>query len=128
LNKEWCHCHIGRTKEPKWNEDFVFNIKLPPAKKIEIAAWDANLVTPHKRMGNSEINLESVCDGNLHKVLVELDGIGGGGKVQLEVSLCCQSFFLYYCSVDGENQLNFQKYNIPLHPKKHKISCSLDPP
>jgi hypothetical protein len=73
------------TKEPKWNEDFVFNIKLPPAKKIEIAAWDANLVTPHKRMGNSEINLESVCDGNLHKVLVELDGIGGGGKVQLEI-------------------------------------------
>ncbi|CAL9225156.1 unnamed protein product [Arabidopsis halleri] len=73
------------TKEPKWNEDFVFNIKLPPAKKIEIAAWDANLVTPHKRMGNSEINLESVCDGNLHEVLVELDGIGGGGKVQLEI-------------------------------------------
>jgi len=36
LNKEWCHCHIGRTKEPKWNEDFVFNIKLPPAKKIEV--------------------------------------------------------------------------------------------
>jgi ABC-type uncharacterized transport system permease subunit len=24
------------TKEPKWNEDFVFNIKLPPAKKIEV--------------------------------------------------------------------------------------------
>ncbi|XP_020872701.1 uncharacterized protein LOC9304431 isoform X3 [Arabidopsis lyrata subsp. lyrata] len=36
-------------------------------------------------MGNSEINLESVCDGNLHEVLVELDGIGGGGKVQLEI-------------------------------------------
>ncbi|CAE6199254.1 unnamed protein product [Arabidopsis arenosa] len=53
----------GPGQEPKWNEDFVFNIKLPPAKKIEIAAWDANLVTPHKRMGNSEINLESVCDG-----------------------------------------------------------------
>ncbi|XP_010450193.1 PREDICTED: uncharacterized protein LOC104732360 isoform X1 [Camelina sativa] len=73
------------TNEPKWNEDFVFNIKLPPAKKIQIAAWDANLVTPHKRMGNSEINLEDICDGNLHKVLVELDGIGGGGKVQLEI-------------------------------------------
>ncbi|CAE6075202.1 unnamed protein product [Arabidopsis arenosa] len=51
-----------RTKEPKWNENFVFNIKLPLAKKIEIAAWDANLVTPHKQMGNSEINLECVCD------------------------------------------------------------------
>ncbi|XP_006283081.2 uncharacterized protein LOC17878015 isoform X1 [Capsella rubella] len=73
------------TKEPKWNEDFVFNIKLPPAKKIQIAAWDANLVTPHKRMGNSEINLEDICDGKLHEVLVELDGIGGGGKFQLEI-------------------------------------------
>ncbi|CAH8332078.1 unnamed protein product [Eruca vesicaria subsp. sativa] len=73
------------TKEPKWNEDFVLNIKLPPAKKIQIAAWDANLVTPHKRMGNSEVDLDSICDGNLHEVLVELDGIGGGGKVQLEI-------------------------------------------
>ncbi|CAN8232287.1 unnamed protein product [Cochlearia groenlandica] len=73
------------TKEPKWNEDFVFNIKLPPTKKIQIAAWDANLITPHKRMGNSDLDLECVCDGNLHEVLVELDGIGGGGKVQLEI-------------------------------------------
>ncbi|KAF8088513.1 hypothetical protein N665_0538s0014 [Sinapis alba] len=73
------------TKEPKWNEDFVLNIKLPPAKKIQIAAWDANLVTPHKRMGNSEVDLDGICDGNLHEVLVELDGIGGGGKVQLEI-------------------------------------------
>ncbi|KFK36238.1 hypothetical protein AALP_AA4G096300 [Arabis alpina] len=73
------------TKEPKWNEDYVFNIKLPPAKKIQIAAWDANIVTPHKRMGNSEVDLECICDGNLHEVLVELDGIGGGGKVQLEI-------------------------------------------
>ncbi|KAJ0245500.1 putative triglyceride lipase [Hirschfeldia incana] len=73
------------TKEPKWNEDFVLNIKLPPAKKIQIAAWDANLVTPHKRMGNSEVDLDCLCDGNVHEVLVELDGIGGGGKVQLEI-------------------------------------------
>ncbi|CAF1856903.1 unnamed protein product [Brassica napus] len=71
--------------QPKWNEDFVLNIKLPPAKKIQIAAWDANLVTPHKRMGNSEVDLDCICDGNLHEVLVELDGIGGGGKVQLEI-------------------------------------------
>ncbi|KAJ4904465.1 triglyceride lipase [Raphanus sativus] len=73
------------TKEPKWNEDFVLNIKLPPSKKIQIAAWDANLITPHKRMGNSEVDLDCICDGNLHEVLVELDGIGGGGKVQLEI-------------------------------------------
>ncbi|CAH2079347.1 unnamed protein product [Thlaspi arvense] len=86
---KWGQIHrfflLLRTKEPKWNQDFVFNIKLPPAIKILIAAWDANLVTPHKRMGNSEIDLECICDGNLHEVLVELDGIGGGGKVQLEI-------------------------------------------
>lgn len=51
----------------------------------QIAAWDANLVTPHKRMGNSEVDLDCICDGNLHEVLVELDGIGGGGKVQMEI-------------------------------------------
>ncbi|KAF3555335.1 hypothetical protein F2Q69_00015799 [Brassica cretica] len=51
----------------------------------QIAAWDANLITPHKRMGNSEVDLDCICDGNLHEVLVELDGIGGGGKVQLEI-------------------------------------------
>ncbi|ESQ56340.1 hypothetical protein EUTSA_v10024569mg [Eutrema salsugineum] len=75
----------GKTKEPNWNEEFVFNIKLPPAKKIQIAAWDANIVTPHKRMGNSEVDLECICDGDLHEVLVELEGIGGGGKVHLEI-------------------------------------------
>ncbi|EOY05484.1 Triglyceride lipases,triglyceride lipases isoform 1 [Theobroma cacao] len=82
------------TKEPKWNEDLTFNIKLPPLKyiqilistvKLQVAAWDANLVTPHKRMGNAGISLESLCDGNLHEVLVELEGMGGGGKLQLEV-------------------------------------------
>lgn len=36
-------------------------------------------------MGNSEVDLDCICDGNLHEVLVELDGIGGGGKVQLEI-------------------------------------------
>ncbi|XVE81501.1 hypothetical protein DITRI_Ditri15bG0069600 [Diplodiscus trichospermus] len=73
------------TKEPTWNEDLTFNIKLPPSKYIQVAAWDANLVTPHKRMGNGGISLESLCDGNLHEVLVELEGMGGGGKLQLEV-------------------------------------------
>ncbi|CAA7022964.1 unnamed protein product [Microthlaspi erraticum] len=73
------------TREPKWNEDFVLNIKLPPAKKIQIAAWDANLVTPPKRMGNSEVDVECICDGTLHEVLIELDGIGGGGKIELEI-------------------------------------------
>ncbi|KAG6757277.1 hypothetical protein POTOM_037584 [Populus tomentosa] len=73
-----------KKKKPTWNEDFTVNIKLPPTKNLQIAAWDANLVTPHKRMGNTSIGLESLCDGNLHEVVVELEGMGGGGKLQLE--------------------------------------------
>ncbi|KAI3706200.1 hypothetical protein L6452_23781 [Arctium lappa] len=73
------------TKEPTWNEELTLYIKHPPTNDLQVAAWDANLVTPHKRMGNSSVNLESICDGNSHEVLVELEGMGGGGKVQLEV-------------------------------------------
>ncbi|XP_061358907.1 uncharacterized protein LOC133303068 isoform X2 [Gastrolobium bilobum] len=73
------------TKEPTWNEEFTFNIKQPPSKPLQVAAWDANLVTPHKRMGNAGVDLEWLCDGDLHEILVELEGMGGGGKVQLEV-------------------------------------------
>ncbi|XP_034684909.1 uncharacterized protein LOC117913903 isoform X2 [Vitis riparia] len=73
------------TKEPTWNEEFSLNIKLPPTKNLQVAAWDANLVTPHKRMGNAAISLECLCDGNLHEVLFELEGMGGGGKILLEV-------------------------------------------
>ncbi|XP_071726488.1 uncharacterized protein [Rutidosis leptorrhynchoides] len=73
------------TKEPTWNEELTLYIKHPPSFDLQIAAWDANLVTPHKRMGNSAVNLESICDGISHEVLVELEGMGGGGKVQLEV-------------------------------------------
>ncbi|KAJ7955513.1 Fungal lipase-like [Quillaja saponaria] len=57
----------------------------PPIKCLQVAVWDANLVTPHKRMGNASISLESLCDGNLHELLVELEGMGGGGQLQLEV-------------------------------------------
>ncbi|KAM1746318.1 hypothetical protein ACFX11_012960 [Malus domestica] len=74
------------TKEPTWNEDFSFNIKLPRTKNLQVAAWDANLVSPHKRMGNASISLEDLCDGNLHEVVVELEGMGGGGKLLLEVN------------------------------------------
>lgn len=73
------------TKEPTWNEEFTINIKLLPCALLQVAAWDANLVTPHKRMGNAGVNLEDLCDGNLHELLVELEGMGGGGKIQLEV-------------------------------------------
>ncbi|KAL6343079.1 hypothetical protein AAG906_017891 [Vitis piasezkii] len=61
-------------------------IGISSSKKLRmVAAWDANLVTPHKRMGNAAISLECLCDGNLHEVLLELEGMGGGGKIQLEV-------------------------------------------
>ncbi|KAG2727738.1 hypothetical protein I3760_01G171800 [Carya illinoinensis] len=73
------------TKGPRWNEDFTFNIKKPPTKFLQVAAWDANLVTPHKRMGNAGISLDCLCDGYTHEMVVELEGIGGGGKIQLEV-------------------------------------------
>ncbi|KAG9446803.1 hypothetical protein H6P81_012931 [Aristolochia fimbriata] len=73
------------TKEPVWDENFTLNIKKPPAKKLQVAAWDANLVAPHKRMGNAVVDLESLCDGNLHDVPVELEGMGGGGKILLEI-------------------------------------------
>ncbi|KAL3726795.1 hypothetical protein ACJRO7_031660 [Eucalyptus globulus] len=72
-------------KEPTWNEEFTFNIKLPSTKNLQVAAWDANLVTPHKRMGNAGICLELLCDGDSHEMVVELEGMGGGGKIQLEV-------------------------------------------
>ncbi|KAL3725707.1 hypothetical protein ACJRO7_030696 [Eucalyptus globulus] len=75
---------IGK-KEPTWNEEFTFNIKLPSTKNLQVAAWDANLVTPHKRMGNAGICLELLCDGDSHEMVVELEGMGGGGKIQLEV-------------------------------------------
>ncbi|KAH7690975.1 C2 domain-containing protein [Dioscorea alata] len=73
------------TKEPIWDEDFTLNIKVTQEKFMQVAAWDANLVTPHKRMGNAGVNVASLCDGDTHEVMVELEGIGGGGKVYLEV-------------------------------------------
>ncbi|KAL5215430.1 hypothetical protein ABZP36_006831 [Zizania latifolia] len=73
------------TKEPTWNEDLTFNISLSRENLLQVAAWDANLVTPHKRMGNAGLCLESLCDGNKHDVTVELEGLGGGGTIDLEV-------------------------------------------
>lgn len=34
---------------------------------------------------------KNVLIGNLHEMLVELEGMGGGGKLQLEVSACSKS-------------------------------------
>jgi hypothetical protein len=30
---------------------------------MQVAAWDANIITAHRRMGNSSVNLESFSDG-----------------------------------------------------------------
>ncbi|KAI3995727.1 hypothetical protein MKX01_007206 [Papaver californicum] len=86
------------TKEPTWNEDLKLNIKTPPNKDLQVAAWDANLVTPHKRMGNADVSLKSLCDGDLHEVLVELGGMGGGGMIQLGVK------YKSFDKVDDEKQ------------------------
>ncbi|XP_058724322.1 uncharacterized protein LOC131595839 isoform X2 [Vicia villosa] len=73
------------TKEPTWNEEFIFNFKRSQNKALQVAAWDANLLTPHKRIGNAVVDLECLCDGDTHEILVELGGMGGGGMVWLEV-------------------------------------------
>ncbi|CAN4120592.1 unnamed protein product [Withania somnifera] len=73
------------TKEPTWNEEFALNVKQPPLNDLQLAAWDANLVTPHKRMGNAAVNLEHLCDGDSHELLVDLEGMGGGGKIEIEI-------------------------------------------
>ncbi|XXG61805.1 hypothetical protein AAC387_Pa05g0323 [Persea americana] len=86
------------TKKPVWNEDLAINVKKHPEKYLQVAVWDANLVAPHKRMGNAGISLEPICDGNLHEVLVELEGMGGGGKIQLEVQ------YKHFDDIDKERQ------------------------
>ncbi|KAF6144375.1 hypothetical protein GIB67_024602 [Kingdonia uniflora] len=91
------------TKDPVWNQEFTLNIKIPSTKYLQIAAWDANLVAPHKRMGNAGINVESLCNGNLHELQVELEGLGGGGRVYLEVK---------YKSFDEVNEEK-QRWKIP---------------
>ncbi|GLJ23903.1 hypothetical protein SUGI_0454200 [Cryptomeria japonica] len=77
---------VWATKEPHWNESFRINVKDPSTKYLQIAVWDANLVTPHKRMGNVGIKLEPLGDGNKHEIQVELEGIGGGGLIYLEIN------------------------------------------
>ncbi|GJN27078.1 hypothetical protein PR202_gb15065 [Eleusine coracana subsp. coracana] len=87
-----------RTREPTWNENFTFNIRKSRENLLQVAAWDANLVTPHKRMGNSGLYLESLCDGNNHDVTVDLEGLGGGGTIELEVK------YKSYDAIEREKQ------------------------
>ncbi|XP_078166882.1 putative triglyceride lipase isoform X2 [Carex rostrata] len=73
------------TKEPVWNEDFTLNINKLRTNILQVEVWDANLVTPHKLMGKAMVNLELLCDGEVHELAVELEGNPGGGTIQLEV-------------------------------------------
>ncbi|KAJ4759725.1 alpha/beta-Hydrolases superfamily protein [Rhynchospora pubera] len=73
------------TKEPVWNEDFTLNINKLRTNMLQVEAWDANLVTPHKCMGKAMVNLELLCDGEAHEFVVELEGNPGSGTIQLEV-------------------------------------------
>ncbi|KAF8704159.1 hypothetical protein HU200_031654 [Digitaria exilis] len=86
------------TKEPTWNENFTFNIRKSQENLLQVAAWDANLVTPHKRMGNAGLYLESLCDGNSHDITVELEGLGGGGTIEIEVK------YKSYADIEREKQ------------------------
>nr|GEW90580.1 C2 calcium-dependent membrane targeting [Tanacetum cinerariifolium] len=83
------------TKEPTWNEELTLYIKLPPTNSLQVAAWDANLVSPPKRMGNSSVNLESICDGEFSFFLIPIENVG---KSQVDAA-GCQTVIL---SEDGD--------------------------
>ncbi|MCO5594626.1 hypothetical protein L7F22_048659 [Adiantum nelumboides] len=76
---------VWATTTPVWNQQFEINVKDPSTQYMQIAAWDANLVTDDRRLGNSGINLEDLSDGEKHEVRVELEGMGGGGILTIEV-------------------------------------------
>ncbi|KAG6545659.1 hypothetical protein Mapa_012844 [Marchantia paleacea] len=76
---------IWATKDPVWNEELKLNVKDPTNQTLKIAAWDANVVTAHRRLGNSAVSLENVCDGRIHNLEIDLEGMGGGGTLYMEV-------------------------------------------
>lgn len=65
---------------------------------LQVAAWDANLVTPHKRMGNSGINLDSLFDGKCSvKAKRELNILGLENSVIHVVSVLISRDRLFLC-------------------------------
>ncbi|KAJ7555056.1 hypothetical protein O6H91_05G020400 [Diphasiastrum complanatum] len=76
---------IWASLEPVWNETFSINVVDPNEQLLQVAAWDANIVSAHRRMGNVGISLGPLLDGKWHELELELEGMGGGGKVFLEV-------------------------------------------
>ncbi|KAI5072460.1 hypothetical protein GOP47_0012566 [Adiantum capillus-veneris] len=80
---------VWATTTPVWNQQFAINVKDPSTKYLQVAAWDANLMTDDRRLGNSGVNLEDLSDGEKHEVRVELEGMGGGGILTMEVQYKC---------------------------------------
>ncbi|XP_024398281.1 uncharacterized protein [Physcomitrium patens] len=76
---------IWATKDPIWNEELKLNVQDPTSQILQVAAWDANVITAHRRMGNTGLSLKDLSDGKKHEVELNLGGMGGGGAIQLEV-------------------------------------------
>lgn len=62
------------------------------SKMLKIINWDAQLLINFKKTG-LRIYL---FPGNVHEVMVDLEGMGGGGKVQLEVGFKDYTFVKKY--------------------------------
>ncbi|KAH7291054.1 hypothetical protein KP509_30G074700 [Ceratopteris richardii] len=77
------------TTTPVWNERFEINVQDPSSQFLQVAVWDANLMTDDRRLGNFGVDLKDLCDGEKHEVTVELEGMGGGGVLNLEVQYRC---------------------------------------
>jgi hypothetical protein len=57
--------------------------------------------------------------GNLHEVVVELEGMGGGGKLQLEVSSCSERKFLLWFK-SSRNCMKFPPFESVMRlPPRH---------
>ncbi|CAM6123105.1 unnamed protein product [Calypogeia fissa] len=76
---------IWANKDPFWNENLTLNIKTSEGQNLQVAAWDANIVTSERRMGNTSVRLDDLCDGKRHSLELDLEGMGGGGRLFLEV-------------------------------------------
>lgn len=86
------------TLEPVWNQELSLNVKDLRNQSLRVAAWDANVITAHRRMGNTSIPLESFTDGEKHELELQLEGIGGGAKITMEVE------FKTFEEIEDENR------------------------
>ncbi|XP_024521809.1 uncharacterized protein LOC9643578 [Selaginella moellendorffii] len=87
------------TKDPVWNETLVLNVADPLTQSLKVAVWDANILSVHKRLGNYEVELSTLCDGTAHDIEMQLEGMGGGGSLYLKVQ------YKSFADIDGENSV-----------------------